>query len=304
MKIIAPNYYSQFKCIADKCNHSCCIGWEIDIDNETLEKYNKINNVFGERLKANIVKSDECSWFKLTESERCPFLNENNLCDIILEFGENYLSQICTDHPRFRNFFENKTEIGLGLCCEEACRLILNRASPFELVIIDDDNEFCEDLEDEEEFFKIRQIVFDILRDREFSVDERIENLKDFFNFETSDKTISQWCDILLSLEILNSNWTELLSKLKHSNNSPLPKEFGLWGENLICYFVYRHFTNVLYDGNIQGWLSFAILGYEIIKALTMMNCNDFEDVVEYARLYSSEIEYSQENIDSLIETL
>ena len=61
MKIIAPNYYSQFKCIADKCNHSCCIGWEIDIDNETLEKYNKINNVFGERLKANIVKSDECS---------------------------------------------------------------------------------------------------------------------------------------------------------------------------------------------------------------------------------------------------
>ena len=32
MKIIAPNYYPAFRCIADKCRHSCCIGWEIDID--------------------------------------------------------------------------------------------------------------------------------------------------------------------------------------------------------------------------------------------------------------------------------
>ena len=39
MIMLVPNYYKDFLCIADKCRHSCCIGWEIDIDEETLEFY-------------------------------------------------------------------------------------------------------------------------------------------------------------------------------------------------------------------------------------------------------------------------
>ena len=30
MTVTVPSYYKDFKCIADKCRHSCCIGWEID----------------------------------------------------------------------------------------------------------------------------------------------------------------------------------------------------------------------------------------------------------------------------------
>ena len=37
MKLIAPDYYNKFSCIADKCRHSCCVGWEIDIDENTNE---------------------------------------------------------------------------------------------------------------------------------------------------------------------------------------------------------------------------------------------------------------------------
>jgi lysine-N-methylase len=32
MKLIAPDTYPEFCCIADRCRHSCCIGWEIDVD--------------------------------------------------------------------------------------------------------------------------------------------------------------------------------------------------------------------------------------------------------------------------------
>ena len=39
MKTVVPSYYKEFRCIADKCNHSCCKGWEIDIDDETYKKY-------------------------------------------------------------------------------------------------------------------------------------------------------------------------------------------------------------------------------------------------------------------------
>ena len=40
MIAITPDYYNKFKCIANRCRHSCCIGWEIDIDDSTLQKYN------------------------------------------------------------------------------------------------------------------------------------------------------------------------------------------------------------------------------------------------------------------------
>ncbi len=303
MRIIAPEYYSSFKCIANKCKHSCCIGWEIDIDDETMEKYNKISGAFGEKFKQNIEITDDCACFKLSDNERCPFLNSDNLCDIVLKFGEDYLSQICTDHPRFRNFFENTTEIGLGLCCEEAGRIILNQSSPFKLIVIDGDNE-KNDNSDYEEFAKIRKIVLDILTDREFLIDERVNNLKDFFNFDLPQKNIDEWCEVLLNLEILDNSWESTLNKLKTSKQNALPQEFELWGENLLCYFVYRHLPNAPYDDNIKSHLAFIVLGYETVKALVKMDFKAFEDIVEYARLYSSEIEYSQENIDALLTIL
>ena len=47
-------------------------------------------------LKNNIVLSEDGSYsFKLTENERCPFLDENNLCKLIIEKGEDFLCDIC-----------------------------------------------------------------------------------------------------------------------------------------------------------------------------------------------------------------
>ena len=124
MLTVTPNYYNKFKCIANKCKHSCCIGWEIDIDDATLEKYNGLKSGFADILKSNIVY-DETPHFKLDKHERCPFLNKQGLCDIIINEGEDMLCQICADHPRFRNYYDNVTEIGLGLACEAAAELIL-----------------------------------------------------------------------------------------------------------------------------------------------------------------------------------
>ena len=42
MKLIAPEYYTKFHCIADKCRHSCCVGWEIEIDPDKLVYYRSI----------------------------------------------------------------------------------------------------------------------------------------------------------------------------------------------------------------------------------------------------------------------
>lgn len=105
------NFFQNFHCIAGDCKHSCCIGWEIDIDEDTLDYYRQIGGDFGRRLSANIA-TDGTPHFKLTKDERCPFLNQQNLCDIILNLGEESLCQICTDHPRFRSFFRTVRKPG------------------------------------------------------------------------------------------------------------------------------------------------------------------------------------------------
>ena len=108
MKTYAPDYYGKFKCIADKCKHSCCVGWEIDIDEESLERYNLIEGEFGERIRKNIAYNAESPHFITDESEKCPFLNRYGLCDMITELGEESLCEICAVHPRFRNFFSDR----------------------------------------------------------------------------------------------------------------------------------------------------------------------------------------------------
>ena len=130
-----PDYYPLFRCIADRCRHNCCIGWEIDVDGDSLAAYDQIGGEMGERLHKCIDRSGEMPHFLLGEQERCPFLNGKNLCDLILYGGEGMLCQICTDHPRYRSFFSERTEIGVGLCCEEAARLILTKPEKTTLVV-------------------------------------------------------------------------------------------------------------------------------------------------------------------------
>ena len=51
MKHLAPAYYGAFTCLADRCRDNCCIGWEVDIDDESLEVYNSVGGEFGDRLR-------------------------------------------------------------------------------------------------------------------------------------------------------------------------------------------------------------------------------------------------------------
>jgi len=93
MLTVYPDYYPAFRCIAGACKHSCCIGWEIDIDEESLAKYRTLSGPLGDRLRRNI-SADDPPHFLLGEGERCPFLNKDNLCDLILSGGEGLLCQI------------------------------------------------------------------------------------------------------------------------------------------------------------------------------------------------------------------
>ena len=305
MKIFAPNYYNEFACIADKCQHNCCIGWEIDIDDEALKKYHSKDGDFGKRLRENIVTEDGCPHFKLSENERCPFLNENNLCDIFINSGEDSLCQICTDHPRFRNFFDSRIEIGLGLTCEEAARIILTNNKKVSLIEIEtDENENIS--EDDEVFFSFRENVFRIIQDRVPNVYERILALLSHFDIKIPEKSFSELADMFLSFEQMDGKWTDMIFKLKHLkgafNSVIFSDKFKIAAEQLLVYFIYRHLSDAVFDGKFKERIAFSCFSVMMIDYLAYTHfvenkAFEISDLIEISRLYSSEIEYSEESI-------
>lgn len=74
MKLIIPKYAEKFKCIGASCTDSCCVGWEIDLDESILEKYCTVGGEMGKRL-SRAISYDGCPHITLS-GERCPFLSQ------------------------------------------------------------------------------------------------------------------------------------------------------------------------------------------------------------------------------------
>lgn len=297
MSICYPSYYPKFHCIAEKCRNNCCFGgWEIDIDEESLAFYKTVEGEFGERLRAAITEDNGQAHFKLDKTGCCPLINQNHLCDIILQTGEEHLCQICTDHPRYRNFFSERTEIGVGLCCEEAVSLILSQTDSVRLIVEGD--EVLTD--DELALIETRNQLFAIMQNREQTVKERINELIRATGEEYPKKTTKAWVQFLRSLERLNPSWDIRLDSIQQMDVLPLAvPEYQL--EQLMIYFLYRHLAGALDDFDLVGRVFLCLLSFKTICAITAGKPGEFYDIV---REFSCEIEYSEENLEAILDFL
>ena len=122
MRYTVPDYYKKFKCLASDCPATCCAGWQIMIDDKSLKKYASCPGIFGNRLVNSINWEEER--FRQYHS-RCAFLNEQNLCDIHLEKGSDFLCRTCRRYPKHVEVYENEREISLSLSCPMVARLLL-----------------------------------------------------------------------------------------------------------------------------------------------------------------------------------
>lgn len=302
MKEAVPNYYHKFKCIAEKCKHNCCIGWEIDIDRETTMFYNCIDTEFGDRIRNSI--EGDVPHFILQADERCPFLNKNGLCDIFCELGEDALCEICTEHPRFRNFYTDFVEVGLGICCEEAARIIISEKDKFNISFPDN----IKISKEENVFFKKRKLIFSCLQNREKSIGERFLCLAKMFGFRF-DYQLDNLCELYLSLERLDDKWTDALTKLSDfsfDGNIFYDKDFQIPFEQLSVYFIFRHLEKAIADADYASKVNFALMSCYLLGAV-YENYRFFngeisiEKIADFARMYSAEVEYSEENLGILM---
>ena len=182
MLYIKPDYFYKFKCTADKCEATCCAGWQIVIDEESLARYRKEQSAYGEVLRERV--NWEEGVFKQDVCKRCAFLNPDNLCDMYRHLGMESLCVTCTNYPRHIEEFENIREITLTISCPEAARIILGQTEPvkFEEEEIESEEEEFEDFDPF--FFSYledgRKIALGILQNRAWSISVRYALLKKF----------------------------------------------------------------------------------------------------------------------------
>lgn len=292
MKLYAPKYYKEFKCIADRCRHSCCIGWEIDVDNASQEKYNSILSEYGEVIRNSIDYTDT-PHFRLAKCDRCPHLNDSGLCEIIINFGEEYLCDICREHPRFYNDTIHGKEVGLGMSCEEACRIILSSDDYGEIVQIDE-------IEDEAELYEFDTIsqraeVYHILSDTSLSYKNKLEHIYKKYNVSPSVLTDAQWRAVIASLEYLYEDHKKLF--LNYSSDLAIPVELEKPLERALAYFIYRHCSSTVSESDFSDSLGFCLFCERLLASLAK---NSSVNLEELARIVSEEIEYSEDNTETI----
>ena len=172
-----PHYYEKFFCTADQCPDTCCAGWQIVIDENSLEKYSNVSGDFGIRLLNSI---DWREGIFEQYDKRCSFLNSENLCDIYKELGAEALCDTCRLYPRHIEEFENLREFSLSLSCPVAAKMILECQEPVKFLEEQDEQEECEDDFEDFDFLlfdcllEVREKLFSIVQNRKIPVEKRM----------------------------------------------------------------------------------------------------------------------------------
>ena len=174
MRYLKPHYYDKFVCSAGECPDTCCAGWQIVIDEQSLEKYGKEKGPFGNRLK-NSIDWEEGIFYQY--DRRCAFLNEEKLCDLYREMGKDALCDTCRMYPRHTEEYEGLRELSLSLSCPVAAEMILGCTEKVRFT-----ESFTEEEDDFEEFDFLmfsqledaREVLFHIIQNRSCSLELRM----------------------------------------------------------------------------------------------------------------------------------
>lgn len=362
-----PQYYDNFTCIADRCPDTCCAGWQIVIDDISLENYGKISGTFGERLQKSI--DWEEGIFRQNQ-RRCAFLNQENLCDLYRELGADSLCDTCRMYPRHVEEYEDLREFSLSLSCPVAAEMILGCKEQVRFLEEEDD---VEEQEEEYEDFDIilfdwleeaREVLLEVIQDRSLHVSARMLVLLNvsFLSQKALDQGILLEMDLraevekavsesrktsvqkqgekvfqnkilllkdLQKLEVLREEWTELLHRLEKNlyargvedyealreeflesvqETSSQKKQWEIYEEQLLVFFVYTYFCGAVYDDMIYTKAVLAVFSVLWIEELWMERWLskgqklEFQDMVQVAYTYAREIEHSDENLNLLEE--
>ena len=233
VNMFIPKYMADFKCIGSECVDTCCAGWDINIDENTFEKYVNSKGELKELVQGKFRENKENEDFLnkgfmiLKEQNKCPFLNDDMLCDIHGRIGEENLCITCKRFPRVYNIIDGIYEKSGLPSCEEICIKDFLNKEKMEFIEIEEDidesaieirriidTEAFEGTDSLLQYFwEIRVNSINIIQNRSFSIEERLNILKYFYreieknykmlDFESIENILEDFSENTIDLELL-----------------------------------------------------------------------------------------------------
>ncbi len=329
MKHIYPKYYKDFKCIANLCPDSCCKDWDVELDEKAERFYNTVDTPFGEKIRSLTIDGDDNNRIFINRADkRCPFWNDDMLCDIYINLGEEHLCETCANFPRITQDYAVFTEHMLSFACPVASKLMLKAENPYtDFENCDYDFSNAEFSEEYMEFLlDARTKTIQLLTDRSIPFSERlksairfndeVQNLidNDIYRLdeielsEMPDKEEKSDCrfifDLHQKLEIISDRWRELIDISAEISDFEVPTEYDPAYEKLALYYVYIYYLQAIDSYNVMLPLQRLVCAYVVISRVEAVLRQDKEfDFERFSRVmqkYSKEVEHSYENSDIL----
>ena len=313
MKITTPNHYHKFHCIASACPDSCCKEWAVQVDDRAVELYRSLPGELGDYLRQVMQEEDGNTILALRSDGRCPMWQDDGLCRIHAQLGEDALCDTCRDFPRLRHDYGDFVELGLELSCPEAARLLLNERK-YETAItqVSGGTPPEYDTEAMEVLLRSRDTALRFLEDTTYSVGQALAVLL-LYGYDVQNEldggepavldpqvslkeseqlaapgSIEEILAFYRDLEILTPGWS-----LRLDVPSPAP-----WSEEIRAmarYFVARYWLQAVSDYDLVCRVKLAVISCLVVKALG-------GDVISTAQLYSKEIENNTENVEAILD--
>ena len=302
-----PKYYEDFRCIADKCEDSCCQEWEVDVDDEAAAFYQNLPGELGDRLRQVMKRIDGGVRLPI-ENGRCPMWRQDGLCEIQFQEGHDALCHTCRTFPRLTHEYEGFTERDLELSCPEAARMIFTGDD--RLVM----GEPLPDTRDEilEILLQSRSVAMDLLKDSTYSLPQKLIILLVYAHHVQSwidggekavltpedalqlaaniqqQGQISPILEFYQALEILTQRWKDRLEMITEP----------VWDDRLVRFMTYgirRYWLQAVSDWDLLCRVKFLIGGCILLAHLG-------GDLVATAQLWSKEIENDPDNVERLLD--
>ncbi|HEX8821695.1 MAG TPA: flagellin lysine-N-methylase [Archangium sp.] len=126
-------YMTRFRCIADRCEDTCCGGLRVPVSEARLQRMRATvasSPEDSERLYQLVLPSPggastEHAFIEMRPDGYCPFLDTERLCSLQRRHGDAVLPDICATFPRVFTKRGERVEVSGTLACPEVARLCL-----------------------------------------------------------------------------------------------------------------------------------------------------------------------------------
>ena len=326
MRVRKPDYYDRFSCLAGACPDTCCAGWDVVVDKESLARYEALDTPFGARVRAALTVDEDGDACFQTKDGFCPLLTAERLCSVQLELGEGAVCTVCRAHPRFIDEYGALREESLACSCPAAAALMLAGEAPAGFLAAENDEPEvdCDDVDRAllEALIPCRENAFALLQDRTQPLGERLALLLEYArglqdsldegdaaalpgvpvprSVEKADGSgvTGTLFETLRGLEILSPKWLVLLEETAGAGPCARPApdtgnetEY----EHFAVYLTNRWFLKADFDGDVYAKAAFVCFA-----CLALWSLEGRAPREELVRLWCKEMEHCQENMDAL----